>query len=314
MAAATLLLAFTLSPNPAWSEDGPEFSQRLSPPFAYRYSGMQERQIEALDGQLQARLPELARELGVQPPRHVSVVLLSADREADFFGPAWAQVPSWLQGFAVPEQSLIVVRLRRLGTYPHRDAASVAEHELVHLLLARGAAPYAQRLPRWFHEGVAMLLAREWRFVDRWHLFSAVIRARFVPLAALERGFPQDDLGARISYAESFSFVRYLVRRHGAALPARLLREVRSGASFEEAFEKLTGARLAAAARNWQGEINLFYRWVPVVGSSISLWGVLSVLVVIGYLRKRRKTRAILKRWEEEEGPHHPWDPGGSTH
>jgi len=269
--------------------------------------------VDDLDARLRTRLPELSRRLGVAVPDTLTVLLLSPDQEESFFGPQ-ADVPSWLQGMAIPERSLVVVRLRRTGSYPYKDVGSVAEHELVHLLLFQGASPHAQRLPRWFHEGAAMLLAREWRFADRWHLFSAAVGARLVPLSTLRRAFPQDANGARAAYAESFSFVRHLVREQGPDVLAGMLAGVRDGASLEDAYLSLTGSTLEAAERRWRRRVHFFYRWIPIGGSSLTLWGGMALLLIAGYMRKRRRTRATLKRWEEEEGPAHPWDSNETIH
>lgn len=305
-AAALLLLVPWLCPAPVAAADG-DFSQIEHPPFTYLYTDSRERQIEELDARLQKRLPELSGDLGVVVPDAVTVLLLSPNREEAFFG-GLADIPTWLQGLAIPERSLVIIRLRRTGSYPYKDVGSVAEHELVHLLLFEGAAPHAHRLPRWFHEGTAMLLAREWRFGDRWNLFSAAMGARLLPLSAIDRNFPRDTNGAHAAYAEAFSFVRYLVREHGQPVLSGMLKGVREGATLEAAYQSLTGSTLAAAERRWQRKVHIIYRWIPIGGSSLALWGGMSVLLVAGYIKKRRRTRTTLKRWEEEEGPDHPWD------
>ncbi len=289
------------------------FLQIERPPFTYLYTDSRELKIDELDARLQKRLPEISRGLGVGAPGAITVLLLSPNREEAFFGEQ-ADVPTWLQGLAIPERSLVVVRLRRTGNYPYKDIGSVAEHELVHLLVFAGAAPHAHRLPRWFHEGTAMLLAREWRFGDRWNLFSAAMGARLLPMSAIDRSFPRDTHGAHAAYAEAFSFVRYLVREHGHPLLSGLLKGVREGATLEAAYQSLTGTTLAAAERRWRRNVHIIYRWIAVGSSSLVLWGGMSVLLVVGYIRKRRLTRATLKRWEEEEGPDHSWDSDEAIH
>ncbi len=311
-AASLLLLVPWFCTSPVAATDN-AFSQIEHPPFTYLYTDSRERQIEELDARLQKRLPELSSDLGVGVPETITVLLLSPNREEAFFG-GRADIPTWLQGLAIPERSLVVVRLRRTGSYPYKDVGSVAEHEMVHLLLFQGAAPHAHRLPRWFHEGTAMLLAREWRFGDRWNLFSAAMGARLLPLSAIDRSFPRDTNGAHAAYAEAFSFVRYLVREHGEPLLSGLLKGVREGATLEAAYQTLTGSTLAAAERRWKRNVHIIYRWIPVGGSSLALWGGMSVLLLVGYIRKRRRTRATLRRWEEEEGPDHPWDSEESIH
>ena len=292
----------------------PGFSQRIEPPFTYIYARFTPGDLEAVAARLHFRLPALARDLAVDAPAQVTVLLLSADREDAFFGRLREPPARWVQGFAVPQHSLIVVRLRNLGGYPYQDAGSVAEHELVHLLLIRAAGLDSPALPRWFHEGCAMLMAREWGPSDWTRLLPAALAARLFPISALAAGFPEEEAGARLAYAQSFSFVRFLTERDGASLIGRWLARVRGGAGFAEAYRRVAGRTLAEAERDWRGEVDFLYRIVPLASSSAVFWGALSVLVVAGYIRKRRRSRDILRRWEEEEGPPRPEEPEERIH
>lgn len=314
-AAAALALAALGAAAPS----GDPFRRLERPPFTYLYTRFPPRDLERLAARLEARLPEMARLLGVEAPPALSILLLPAEGEEEFFGRSGTPAP-WIQGFAVPAppepggSPLIVVRLRLLRGYPYRGAGPVAEHELAHVLLWAGAGARARALPRWFQEGCAMRLAREWGVGDSLRLLPAALWGQLPPLAALERSFPADEIGARLAYAQSFSFAGYLAESHGASLPRRLLEGVRAGADFGDAFRSVTGRTLADAEAAWRGRIDLRYRWIPLAGSSLTLWGGLALAAVVGYARKRRRAREILRRWDEEEGPPPPAPPGETIH
>jgi hypothetical protein len=64
--------------------------------------------------------------------------------------------------------------------------------------------------------------------------------------------------------------------------------------------------------RRWRRSVTMRYRWIPALTSGGSLWLLISLLFVIAFLRKRRRSRAVLARWEEEERFLDPADPGRS--
>lgn len=302
---AALLLAVVLAGVGLGANDS--FRQSSVPPFTYLYSDFPPRDVERLAARLRERLPELARDLAVEAPEALTLLLLSPDQEERFFGSGASAPSPWVQGFAVPAHSalggqpLLVVRLRTLRGYPHREVAAIAEHELVHVLLWRGAGPRASSLPRWFQEGCAMWMARGWRLDDSMRLLPAAMGRNLPPMEAIEHSFPSDEAGARLAYAQAFAFTGFLVDSYGPSLPARILEGVRAGAPFAGAFRAATGTTLAETEHAWRGRIDFLYRWVPLLGSSFALWGGVSLAVIAGYVRKRRRAREILRRWDEEE-------------
>jgi len=52
----------------------------------------------------------------------------------------------------------------------------------------------------------------------------------------------------------------------------------------------------------WMAYLKMRASWIPLATSGATVWFVASLLFVAGYWRKRRKARATLRRWEEEEG------------
>ena len=84
----------------------------------------------------------------------------------------WArQVPPTTAGFAVGEDSLVVLFPSRSLTYPHDTLEDVLHHEVAHVLIARAAG--GRPVPRWFHEGLAMTAERTWGFEDRLGCFKS---------------------------------------------------------------------------------------------------------------------------------------------
>jgi hypothetical protein len=85
-------------------------------------------------------------------------------------------------------------------------------HEVAHLILYQGLGPQGySNLPAWLNEGIASNveiysdpLRREW-------LRVANEMDGLYPFFSLCAAFPQDEAAARLAYAQSASFVRYLL-------------------------------------------------------------------------------------------------------
>lgn len=127
---------------------------------------------------------------------------------------------------------LVWGEMARLGS----SARAVVTHELVHELLDQIVAPQGGSLPRWFHEGLAQHLAGDSYLGAREEdLVWRVAVSRLLPFGELSRGFPSDRESIRTAYAQSLSFVAWLVRELGYDSVLRTVTNVDGLTSFERA-------------------------------------------------------------------------------
>ncbi len=229
-------------------------------------------------------------DLGGQRP--IRVVLLDPDQARAL------EIGPWVAGFARADLDTVVLIPGRVPIYPHANLEELLGHEIAHVLIARSAA--GRPLPRWWQEGLAMLAEESWGLKDRGLVARTLIRRGRYDLADLDRRFG-DPRQVRGAYALAGSFVRALVRDRGRLLPARLLRRVALGESFEEAFREAAGYDLATAEERFWRRMTVWYRWLPVLSSEATLWAAMALLVLVAVLRRRRRDRSIYERWELEE-------------
>lgn len=138
-------------------------------------------------------------------------------------------------GFALLGQHqihLVWGEMRSLGS----DPRGVVTHELVHELLDQMVAPHGHGLPRWFHEGLAQHLAGDTYLGGReddllWRLAAR----RSLSFAELRQGFPLDPDDLQAAYAQSYSYVAWLVRQFGIETLLQAARNVDRETSFEAA-------------------------------------------------------------------------------
>ena len=168
------------------------------------------------------------------PPRHPFFVFLHADR---------AGLPAALAphlhpdspGFALLGQHqihIVLGELRHHGT----TVRGVVVHELVHELLDQYVAPNGRYLPRWFHEGLAQHLAGDTYLGAREDdLVWRVGTRHQLSFGDLRNSFPTDSDLLRVAYAQSYSYVSWLVSRHGLDELLHVARNTDARTSFERA-------------------------------------------------------------------------------
>lgn len=206
--------------------------------------------------------------------------------------------PAWVAGYAYGALSRIVLFPERVPRYPDSTLEELLLHEVAHVLLDRAAGH--RPLPRWFHEGVASVAGGPWDLRDGGRLTLAMLRSRELSPDEVDRLF-QDPGSVSRAYAVAGALARDVLRRHGEGVVAEVLARVRRGETFETAFRRTTGATPRAAAHDfWQRQV-FWYRWLPVLTSSATLWIAVTLLALVAIHRRRRRDAEFAERWEAEE-------------
>jgi hypothetical protein len=257
---------------------------------------------ERIDSQDPRRLEATMDLLGLARPGPPINIILAAEAS-----PVAQGTPTWVSGFAYGNLGVIVLFPERTPAYPDTSFDELLFHELSHVLVARAAAGHS--IPRWFNEGLAMYIGRSWNLEDRSRMTWALLVDRKVSLATLDQRFEGDRGEMRRAYAVSGAFVRDLFHRFGPKIGAQILSDLALGFPFEEAFYRRTGVDFARAEERFWHSHSIWYRWVPVLTSSATLWMAITILSLFAVKRRRHRTVEIKRQWEEEER----WlDDGGS--
>jgi hypothetical protein len=256
---------------------------------------------ERIYGQDPRRLEATMELLGLAQPGPPIRVILAAEDSAVAQG-----TPTWVSGFAYGSLGVVVLFPDRTPAYPDTSFDELLFHELSHVLAARAAAGHP--IPRWFNEGLAMYIGRSWNLEDRSRMTWALLVDRRVSLAALDQSFAGDRGEMRRAYAVSGAFIRDLYHRFGPHVGSQILSDLALGFPFEEAFYRRTGIDFARAEERFWHSHSIWYRWVPVLTSSATLWIAITILSLFAVKRRRARTAEIKRQWEEEER----WLDGGS--
>ncbi|MBK8172567.1 MAG: hypothetical protein IPK60_19825 [Sandaracinaceae bacterium] len=290
-------------------EDGPDLVLPAPPPgFVTERRGQVEwvypaRAREEALGLMRAydkEWPRIVEELGGDVDARLVVRIGKDPQEMERLAPLNAPPPAYASGVAYPASGWILLTLSAPETWELPNLRLVFAHELSHIALHR--AVNGVPLPRWFVEGVAINQSGERSFERVRTLWEANVSGNLVTMRALSRSFPSRAHEVNIAYAQSASFVAFMHddTDHADRVP-RLIRELRRGRAFPTAIFEAYNRTLGTLEREWRKELNERYTALPLIMSGSGLWVLTSVLIVLAAMRARRRKRATLQRWGEEE-------------
>ncbi|MEX2143336.1 MAG: peptidase MA family metallohydrolase [Anaerolineales bacterium] len=120
---------------------------------------------------------------------------------------------SWQAGHTHPQAGLILLSLPP-GPQQSLEIQRQVPHEIAHLMLYESLGAAYFRLPAWLNEGVASNV-EIYSDPNRTELLQlANAGGTLIPFFSLCKAFPQDSASARLAYAQSASFVRYLFEKY----------------------------------------------------------------------------------------------------
>jgi hypothetical protein len=128
-----------------------------------------------------------------------------------------------------------------------------------------------------------------------------LVGGREISLAEVERQFSGGRGATSEAYAVAGAFVNDLLGRYGDDAVARILSGMGRGLSFEDAFREGTGTPLAQVERSFWRRQSFWYRWVPILTSSVTLWMLVTLLAIWAMGKRRARDAALRRLWEEEE-------------
>ena len=121
-----------------------------------------------------ARLAPAVGLVGLRDPGPPIRVILAPEGSEGLARP----VPGWVAGYAVSEAGVVVLLPGRLPAVPDSSLEDLLGHEVAHVLVSRAAG--GRPVPRWFHEGMAMIAGGWWGLEERSRLTLALVRGREV--------------------------------------------------------------------------------------------------------------------------------------
>jgi len=242
---------------------------------------------------------EIEEDLGIYLEERTSVYIAPSFKEYEKIQPA-AGIPIWSVGVAYPNLSLIIIKSPRAQKKGHIDIAKVFKHELTHIILGR-AFKGRKKVPRWLHEGLAMYISREWNFSRVSVMTRAVLTNTLIPLSSITHNFPREAERAALAYSESFYLISFLISKYGKDDFHRFIKVYSGGSDLKSALLGVYGIKWENFEGKWKNYLKIRFSWIPIFTSTTTLWFLVTMLFILGYLKKRRLKRLKFEEWEIEE-------------
>lgn len=133
-------------------------------------------------------------------------------------------------------------------------------HELTHLVINEITSNPYNDLPTWLEEGLAVYNEVPVNPTKRLQLLSALNQAisagQLITMRSLTSTFSAYGEAANLSYAESYSFVDYLISTYGQQRMLQLLNVFQQGSTYDSAFQKVYGFNMDSLYTVWKQKVS----------------------------------------------------------
>jgi len=161
---------------------------------------------------------------------------------------------TWIGGTSNPGLGIVLLAAAS-GAEGQIDLERLIPHELVHILLGQQTSSSTAWIPAWLAEGLATLAEGAPQPAQNEALDKAASTAELIPIGDLCAAFPLDEAQAWLAYAESSSFVRYLLDIYGQGGIDRLLDAYREGVSCTGGIQRVYQRSLEQLQAEWQATL-----------------------------------------------------------
>jgi hypothetical protein len=213
-------------------------------------------------------------------------------------------------GLALLHRQEVHLLWREMLAEPGDGLRSVVKHEVVHILLHQLAGDYGERIPRWFHEGLAQVLAGDGYLGAREQDIVWRARAKTLLLfSELTDGFPDRSSELQLAYAQSYSYVAFLVRCYGLRGILDAVRMVDRDTSFSRGLVRVTGEPTAALHDAWIEYLlhGSGASWRALLDMCFPLSMVLALpILALAMIRRQRVDRGARWRMQADEAHGEP--------
>jgi len=197
----------------------------------------------------EAGLNTLTQDIGAYPERPIRIYVYAS---ADDMQGALISSNEWSGGVAFTDFGLIAI-----GIPPSQLdwGKGALVHELTHLVVREATfSPYGQ-LPIWLDEGLAMYNEAGVDPSLDASLRGTVAGTDLISVRTLCSPFSAYSDKAYLSYAESYSIVKYLLDSYGQDKMLDLLSALKQGNTYDEALTEVYGFDIDGLDANWRATL-----------------------------------------------------------
>jgi hypothetical protein len=251
---------------------------------------------QELLGAANAALDRLSGQVGVALEQPVKIYIYGSSQ--DLQG-ALVYPQEWTGGVAFPDYSTIVIGISPGDLAWGKRAIA---HEMGHMVVHQRVFGAYGDLPTWLDEGLAMDAEGELRSDLKALLYGAIAHDTLFSVRTLASSFPADPDEARLSYAESYSLVQFLIDSYGSDRILALLDVFKEGSTYDEALLEVYSFDMDGLNTLWRESLGLGPEPSPLPAETVSditlpyialivvvsILGILTAYLALSYRRRLR--------------------------
>lgn len=207
------------------------------------------------------------------------------------------ELPEWGGGGALGNDS-IFIPVDASYAFFQSDFNKILTHEIVHIIINRNYGSI--RIPRWFHEGIAMAFSGEIDYDAQITISKAIMTGKLMSLTFINNVNRFNSADANLAYCQSHLAVRILIREYGYDLIPELLFEIKKRGSFGLACVNVLGLTPKEIDSLMIKEIKKKYRFNFLFDDSL-FWFLTLVLSIIGFFAMLHRKKILTKEMEADE-------------
>lgn len=274
-----------------------------------------------------AGLQTLEEEMGIELQSDVHFYIYGSSQD---MRDAVLYIQDWAGGVAFSEYNVILMGVP--PNIAESWGRGTVRHELAHLVLGQfGQSCIGGVRPTWLEEGIAMVTEGLADAQTENDLNHGIRSDGFAPLRSLNGPFPAHDAAASMAYSQSYSVVNFLVENYGQEMLQELILTLAEGEGYDEALTAVYDFNIDGLETAWRASLGLPPRQIPATptpltaaqiptiapsglpqsvptppsaaappptipapGVTICGFGLIPLLLMVGYGRRKHKTSGMV--------------------
>ena len=208
-------------------------------------------------------------------------------------------VPEWGIAVAIMKPDRIIMKAPGIANISFTRMKQVLIHELNHIYMFR--IPNYATLPSWFKEGMAMRSSNEFSLLHKIEISRFIWQKQTIPLPRLNNIAPYSRDMVKLAYGESAAAIEALKFYYGKDILTNIIGNLRDNQNFEDALDTATGETFADFQVKFELYMEANFYWIFLLQASNYIYVILPLILVLGFIYHRYRSKKIIKRWEIEE-------------
>jgi len=239
----------------------------------------------------------LINEFGAIEIRPFSIYITSNMEE--FHKKSKGPIPEWGIAVAKKNPDRIILKAPGIANISFTRMKEVIIHELNHIYLYR--IPNHYSMPSWFKEGMAMRSSKEFSLVHKIEISKSQWQKNTLPLTRLQNLNTYSGGKVKLAYGESAAAIEALEYYYGSDVLIKILNNMREKIDFQKSLEYSSKDKLIDFEIKFEKYLKKNYNWVFLFRSPKYVYVILPIILVLGFIYHRYRSKKILKQWEIEE-------------